>query len=480
MPGILRFITRKKLEMFLKRHSEALGLPLVLLDADRRAILAHPADATAAGLASRPLRLAETRMGYVAVPEEASTGKLDLVAGNLQELLEAGYELESLSGEVAKNYEELSNLWRISERLGAGLDVDAICRTLAEEVMGICPAANLSIMLAGEPLMNSPAGGLPSACTKDGRVAVPGGQAVKVLFPKVSLGADASRASTVVLMADRGLVGHAIGRKEAITVCDVSQDSRFEGLPYPVTRILIVPLVVEGSAIGAIVASDKIDGEEFYSTEIKLISGIASECAVSIKKALLFSEVQTMLFDVSEALSLAVEAKDPYTYGHSKRVSRMAAGIARRMGLPSDTVNRIRLAALLHDIGKIGTPEVILHKDALLDGSETDRVREHPVIGSRMVGHIQRLREIAGWICHHHERFDGTGYPSGLKAEEIPLPSRIIAVADFYDAMTSDRPYRKAMKKEDAVDMMRGLSGSHFDPSVLECFETEVSGRPGA
>jgi putative nucleotidyltransferase with HDIG domain len=177
-----------------------------------------------------------------------------------------------------------------------------------------------------------------------------------------------------------------------------------------------------------------------------------------------------MLFSTAEAFSLAMEAKDPYTYGHSKRVSELSASIAKTFGLSAEALSRVRLAALLHDIGKIGTPEVILGKNSTLEPEEMDRMKEHPYVGSRMIENIRRMRDIAIWLCHHHEKYDGTGYPSGLKGDQIPLPSRIIALADYYDALTSERPYRKAFTRDEAVNTMKESVGTHFDPVVFEHF----------
>jgi putative nucleotidyltransferase with HDIG domain len=265
-------------------------------------------------------------------------------------------------------------------------------------------------------------------------------------------------------------MGEVYERKEPITICDVRRDKRFEEFAYPVTRVLVVPLMVEEEVIGAIVASDKLDGEEFFSTEIKLIMSIATECAVSIKKALLYDEIHDMLFSTAEALSLAMDAKDPYTYGHSKRVSQLSVSIAESFGLSAEDISKVRLAALLHDIGKLGTPEVILGKDTHLEPEEMDRMKEHPYMGARMLENIRRMKEIATWMCHHHEKYDGTGYPSGLKGDQIPLPSRIIALADYYDALTSDRPYRKALSRKEAINIMKESVGTHFDPVVYEHF----------
>lgn len=470
---IFDFITANKLKKLFQQYSEAFNITVLFFDKNKELLFGFPENDLQAEITMKPLNLRDSLFGYVAVPlkDEKSESCLSFIAQNLSEMIELGNDIESLSGEVAKNYEELSILWRLSSRLGAGLNVEKICSILADEVINVCPSRNISIMLVSETSPDTSS--ISSIQHHQFRESnLPGKRSV--LLPKVSLGVDSSVASKMTLSIDRGLVGYAFNKKEALTVCDVNSDERFEGFPYPVTRLLIVPLVVEDSAIGAIIASDKINGEEFYSTEIKLIFSIASECATSIKKALLFDEIHSMLFNVAEAFSFAIDAKDPYTYGHSKRVSEIAIKIAKEIELPPETVNWLRLAALLHDIGKIGTPEDILHKVEKLSPDELSRIKEHPLVGAKMIGHIQRLKEIALWICHHHEKYDGSGYPAGIKGDKIPLASRIISIADTFDALTSDRPYRKAFTKEEAIGIMRETSGMHFDPVLFEYFEKEV------
>jgi len=467
VPDIFEYIPANNLRQLIKQYSEVFKIPVLLLDRDKDIVLSHPEDAPRKKLTTKALTLRDSLLGYIAAPpaRKSAEAALGLMERNLTEILALGYDIKSLSGEVARNYAELSLLWTLPSRLGPGLNVDKICNVLSDEVMKICPSNNLSIMLVTEVSEAPKASCIISP--EDTEAAPPNR---KFFFPKVSLGQDASSASVMTLSTDRGLLGEAFKRKEAITVCDVSKYERFEGFTYPATRVLIVPLIVVDEVIGAIVASDKLNGEEFYSTEIKLITSIATECAVSIKKALLYDEIHDMLFSTAEAFSLAMDAKDPYTYGHSKRVSEISAGIAKALGLSSETIRWVRLAALLPDIGKIGTPEVILGKDSKLEPEEMDRMKEHPFLGARMIENIRRMKEIARWMCHHHEKYDGSGYPSGLKGDAIPLPSRIIALADYYDALTSDRPYRKAMSREEAIEAMKDSVGTHFDPVVFDSF----------
>lgn len=473
---VFDFIPANKLKKLFRQYSEAFNIKVLLLDKNKELLLAFPEDTPQAEVIMKPLNLRDSLLGYIAMPltDKASETYLDFIGQNLSEMIEMGYEIESLSGEVARNYEELSLLWRLSSRLGAGLNVEKICNILADEVMKVCPSKNISIMLVSD--ISSDTLAIPSISSIQNPQRLESEPLVKksVLFSKVSLGADAGSASKMTLNKDTGLIGYAFEKREALTVCEVYNDNRFEGFPYPVKSLLIVPLIVEDIIIGAIIASDKANGEEFYSTEIKLISSLASECAISIKKALLFDEIHSMFFGIAEAFSFAIDAKDPYTYGHSRRVSEMAVKIAKNMGLPSNTVTLIRLSALLHDIGKIGTPEDILRKVEKLNPDEISKIREHPLVGARMIEHIQRLKEIAKFIRYHHEKFDGSGYPAGIEGNDIPLPSRIISMADTFDAITSDRPYRKAFTKEEAIKIMKDLVGAHFDPVLFKYFEQEV------
>jgi putative nucleotidyltransferase with HDIG domain len=348
--------------------------------------------------------------------------------------------------------------------------MEKICNVLAEEVMNICPCKNISIFLVSEMLEDT-----LNTSFITGSKNFEHNIKSSVLFPKVSLGTYSSIASMMTLSTDRGLLKYVLDKKGPLTVCDVSVDDRFEGFPYPVNRIFMAPLIVEDSLIGAIVATDKLNGDEFFSTEVKLIYSIASYCAISIKKALLFDGIRSVLFSTAEAFSLTIEAKDLYTYGHSKRVSDIAVKIFKKVGMSSEIINWVRLAALLHDIGKIGTPEDILNKKGKLDVREMDMVKKHPLAGARMIEQIPMLKELGHWILHHHERYDGSGYPSHLSGDSIPMPSRVIAIADVFDALTSDRSYRRAFTEEEALKIMKESSGKDLDPVLFEYFEKIVS-----
>lgn len=187
-----------------------------------------------------------------------------------------------------------------------------------------------------------------------------------------------------------------------------------------------------------------------------------------------YAETRELFFGTVQALSQAIDAKDGFTRGHADRVSRIAGAMAREIGLAERQIEQIELAGLLHDIGKIGVEDRILMKPQRLELDEQELMRRHPIYGASILEPSAALRPLVPIVLHHHENFDGSGYPEGLKGEEIPLGSRIIIVADAYEAMTSDRIYRKAIGHERAMDQLNKYKGIQFDPKIVRALEQVV------
>jgi len=166
----------------------------------------------------------------------------------------------------------------------------------------------------------------------------------------------------------------------------------------------------------------------------------------------------------------AIEARDPYTRGHSARVTALAETIARRLGWTEERLAALRVGGSLHDIGKLAVSDEVLCKEGRLDADELAQIREHPKIGARLLLRVASLREAIPYVLYHHERWDGTGYPSGKAGEEIPIEARVLAVADAFDAMTNDRPYRRALTPAQALAEVRRCSGTQFDPRIAQVF----------
>jgi putative nucleotidyltransferase with HDIG domain len=169
-------------------------------------------------------------------------------------------------------------------------------------------------------------------------------------------------------------------------------------------------------------------------------------------------------------LSKAIEARDPYTRGHSARVTALAEAVARRLGWSEQRLASLRVGGPLHDIGKLAVSDEVLCKEGRLDDAELAQIREHPKIGAKLLLRVSALREAIPYVLYHHERWDGTGYPSGKAGEEIPVEARVLAIADAFDAMTSDRPYRRALTHDEALAEVERCAGTQFDPRIAQVF----------
>ncbi|MCT4688706.1 HD-GYP domain-containing protein [Vallitalea sp.] len=184
----------------------------------------------------------------------------------------------------------------------------------------------------------------------------------------------------------------------------------------------------------------------------------------------LYFESQSMAMETIHALNDALEVKDAYTGGHATRVGEYAVKLAKASGMKKKEVEMIQTAALLHDIGKIGIPDFILNKKGKLTKEEYDIIKEHPVMGARILSNVDSLKDISNIIRHHHEKYDGTGYPDALKGSDIPIESAILAIADSFDAMTTDRPYKRAMASLEALDELKVNKGKQFNPLLVDEF----------
>lgn len=247
--------------------------------------------------------------------------------------------------------------------------------------------------------------------------------------------------------------------------------------------VACIPSYFRSRLLGILLLGEKISGEKFSKDELDFFSALASDVAMAISNAQLFSDLQDELnrsqelfINTTLALAAAIEAKDIYTRGHTERVTKLSLTIAHKIieskifEVPANFLENLHIAGLLHDIGKIGIPETILNKPDKLTEEEYKIIKEHPVKGVAILQPIKKLEAAIEGVRYHHERFDGKGYPEGLSGDKIPLIASIIAVADSYDAMTTDRPYRKARTKQEALEEVKNCSATQFNPLVAGVF----------
>ncbi|MBI9017438.1 MAG: HD domain-containing protein [Phycisphaerae bacterium] len=240
--------------------------------------------------------------------------------------------------------------------------------------------------------------------------------------------------------------------------------------PDPIRNIVSVPICRDGRVLGALVAVNKIERDDFNSIDSKLLVSVGSEIAVFLENVRLYADMQDLMIGTLKALTSSIDAKDRYTCGHSERVAIIARHLAKKINLDDDTISNIYLGGLLHDVGKIGVSEAVLLKPGKLNDEEFLEIKKHPEIGTKILSGIKQMEHVSQAASFHHERYDGKGYPQGLSGKDIPLVGRIVMIADSFDAMTSDRVYRKAMPLSVIKADIRRFSGTQFDPELAEVF----------
>jgi len=378
-----------------------------------------------------------------------------LTARRLEDLVTETSDLDSLSSEIARNYEEINLLYAVSKMLGGVMRVDKACEIILHQAMETIGVEKASIMLLDNDtneLYISTAKGIPTEIISRTRVKI-----------------------------GEGICGWVAEQGEALLVNDVIQrdalkdkiaPSRYRTESFLSFPLLVSPMKVKTDVLGVINMTDKISGENFTAGDGQLLEAIATQAAAAIMNGKLYDDLKELFFDTVAALASAIDAKDPYTHGHSSRVSEISIEISKELGLSEEDIEDVRLASLLHDIGKIGVPESVLLKPSKLDDNEWVYIRKHPKQGADIIKCIRVMnRAIIDGVKHHHERPDGTGYPDKLSQRSIPLIAKIISVADAFDAMTSDRAYRSgAMSDEEAIVILKKCTGTQFSSEIVEAF----------
>ncbi|MFN3740439.1 MAG: HD-GYP domain-containing protein [Thermodesulfovibrionales bacterium] len=339
-------------------------------------------------------------------------------------------DLELTIKELSETYEELSLLYNITSEL-IGLDVDEIAEKvlhLAESIFGY---KNSLILFFDKN---------------------------KALYSKVWKG----EIDLEEIIKERPLIEKTLKDKKTRTFYKLLNAKKEE------VSMLISPLIGKKSEIGVLIIIQR-PSKEFFANEIKLINTLTSQAGLFIENTLMYSEFEEILTGSINCLIRALEAFSSWTAGHTERVVHYAMAIGRELNLSRYELERLKIAALLHDIGKIGVPDYILNKPGKLDEEESGIVKGHTAKAEEILLPLRPCGDIIQEIKYHHERWDGKGF-YGLKGETIPFIARIIAVADAFDAMTTDRPYRKRLSFQEAASEIEKASGTQFDPMIVDGF----------
>jgi response regulator RpfG family c-di-GMP phosphodiesterase len=279
-----------------------------------------------------------------------------------------------------------------------------------------------------------------------------------------------------------GIAGQVFAKGAPLYVTDAGELA--EGSPvrspcsvFASVPLIVAPMTMQERPLGIINVTDRAGDKPLTRSEMMFLSHAADAASIAVSNHLERQQREEANFDTIRSLDLALEAKDRYTRGHSERVALHSVMIAEVLGLGDAEIEMLERAATMHDVGKIGVPEEIIHKPAALTAAEFEHVRKHPVIGERIVSQLTFMTECLPVIRGHHERLDGGGYPDGLEGEVIPLGARIIAVADSYDAMTSERPYRSPMAQAEALAELERCVGTQFDPACVRALVEVVRER---
>lgn len=429
------------------------GVSRTVADMQHNSSYRHPEYAAAEGLRSLfcvPLRA----KGKVIAVLTVYWKRLHELQDEEITLMEAVAELAGVAlatanahDQLESTHKQLSSIHSLTREFSASLTLDYVLDVVIEAVAEQLCVERAAVLLLGRPTE---------------------------LVVKAALGPSDNLKPGATVRLGEGIAGWVAREGRSVLINDAS-DTREElhkGQGWKRVRsILAVPLKARGEVIGVVAAGNKLDRDGFTEADKEFLEALAGNAAMSVHAASLYSQLQRNYVDIVTSLATAIETRDRYTKGHSERVSWLAAETAASMGLNAKIVGSMRQVGRLHDIGKIGWTDVILNKKGPLTEDEWGQVRKHPLVGSDIVSAAEIISGFAPLVAAHHERIDGSGYPQHLRGDTIPLGARIVAVADSYDAMRSERPYRQAPKseRETRAELIRNAR-KLYEPEVVEAF----------
>lgn len=356
-------------------------------------------------------------------------------------------DVETLSDQLLSTYEEITLLYRLTHNLQISGAIDDLCRMTLDWLTDVVPAAGLAIRLLPPDESQQTAESLKEPLL-------------------ITHGDCPCDDETLARLVEHLRLAPSRSSKVANRAVTSPPD-----WPFPEIReLVVVPLLEGDNLFGWLAAFNHSSGGEFGTVEANLLTSIGSILGMHGSNIELYRQQADLVMGIVRALTSAIDAKDPYTCGHSDRVARISVRLAEELGCDTVQIKTLYLGGLLHDVGKIGIDDHILRKPGKLTDAEYEHIKTHSNIGYNILVDLKKIAPVLPIVRHHHEAWDGRGYPHQLKGEEIPFLARIAAVADAFDAMASDRPYRRGLDDEKVDEIFRRGAGGQWDAKVVEAF----------
>ena len=349
---------------------------------------------------------------------------------------------------LSETQQRLRAVYKANEIITSERDINKLFERVMEEIFQLIPAHN------GVILLHDPASG-------------------ELVTEYVRSGTENAE-----VKISSSIVNRAYEHGEAIITVDAADDSRFEAgasiISQNIASAMCAPLTCQDERLGVIYVDTRGTTNAFVDSDLELLVALSGPSGVAIKNAQYVRQLEKAYEDTLIVLANAIEMRDHYTVGHTWRVTNFTIEVAKELGWSDEKIKEVRMGGVLHDVGKIAVDDAILRKPDRLTDEEFDKIKIHPEKGAQLMENVKFLEPLIPYCLYHHERFDGKGYPHGLKGEDIPIEGRALAVGDTFDAITSNRPYRKGLDPEKAIQIIEENKGTQFDPecadALIRCY----------